>query len=269
MMPVASVQTDSGIVLMARDRRVIEHVWRFRLLSRDQLMVLGPFQSVTRANTRLARLVRARLLSRKTLPVYPGQGGAQALYAVGSATARALGKDPVEGLRQARQAARWDAQHTAHLLAANQVLIEFLALTNRSSDPKVLNFQTEAELRRQFLDRRLVPDGWIAWAHNGRRFNCFIEVDLHHEGLREWRKKVLDYLAYGESGFHQELFHFQACRVLVLTRSRPRLDHIRRLAEPAGRMFLFATLADIRSSPVFGPVWLTAAGPTRIALDQA
>lgn len=269
MTPASVVQAESAVVLTPRDRRVLEHVWRFRLLNRDQLMLLAPFRSVTRANTRLAGLAKAKLLSRKFLPVHPGHGSAQALYAVGSATARALGKDPVEGLRQSRQASRWDAIHTAHLQTANQILVEFLAYSNRSSDPKVLGFQTEAELRRQFIDHRLVPDGWIAWAREGKRYNAFIEVDLHHEGLREWRKKIVDYLAYVESGFHSELFHFQACRILVLTRSRKRLDHIRRLAEIAGRMFLFATIDDLRPSSVFGPVWLTPSGQTRTTLEHS
>src|SRR5207244_3591664 len=71
------------IGLTERDRRIADLVYRYRLLSRDQLMKLAPFGSLTRANTRLAALVQAGLLSRKVVPVYPGKGGAQALYFLG------------------------------------------------------------------------------------------------------------------------------------------------------------------------------------------
>src|SRR5437762_2966220 len=57
--------SDDRLVLTERDRRLLDQVGRFRLVSRDQAMALAPFGSLTRANTRLARLVQARLLARK------------------------------------------------------------------------------------------------------------------------------------------------------------------------------------------------------------
>jgi hypothetical protein len=92
-------------MLTERDHRLVALVARFRLLSRDQLMALAPFGSLTRANTRLAALVRMRALARKNVPVYPGHGSAQALYHLGrkarevvpsisASSARTFGRSP-------------------------------------------------------------------------------------------------------------------------------------------------------------------------------
>jgi hypothetical protein len=102
------------------------------------------------------------------------------------------------------------------VITANQVLVDFLSAANRLPETQMLSFRTEPELRRTFLGQPLVPDGWFAWTNQGKRFNCFIEVDLAHEGLTQWRKKVLDYLTYAESGLHQEIFSFRSFRVLVV-----------------------------------------------------
>ena len=253
------------LLLTDRDRRVLTLAWRFRLLSRDQFMLLAPFGSLTRANTRLAALVRARLLSRKLLPVYPGQGGVQTLYFPGNASSDLLHAEPEAQRRLTRRIHRWDLGQVEHVVAANQVLSVMLAALG----PQALSFRTEPELRQVFSDCRLVPDGWLAFETRGKAFNCFLEVDLHHEGLTEWRGKVLRYLEYAESRRHQELFGFRSVRVLVLARSTRRLDHVRRIAEQAGRLFLFAEMDAVDTRTVLNPVWLPATGSTRIRLTEA
>jgi hypothetical protein len=254
--------------LTQRDRSVLAYVSRFRLLSRDQLMALAPFTSLTRANTRLAILLRAGLLARKQLPVYPGHGGAQALYYL---TAKAVGlveADATELALRQRQIARWDLRQIEHVRAANQVLIHLIIALGVSSTATLDSFRTEPELRRVFLERTLVPDGWISWSANGRRFNCFLEIDLHHEGLKEWRKKISEYCGYAQSGLHQELFGFRFFRILVLAKSRARLNNLRHLAAEAGQIFHFAELDHINSGNVFDARWLPAAGSTPAALME-
>jgi Replication-relaxation len=261
--------TRSRMVLTPRDAQLLDYVYRFRLLSRDQAMAVAPFRSLTRANTRLAALVRARFLSRKQLPIYPGHGGAQALYFPGSASPSALTMDPTTLTRTVRQIARWDLRQTAHVVAANQVLVDLLVALRTKLEAELLTFRTEPELRQMFSDRELVPDGWIAWAEHGKRFNSFVEIDLHHEGLTEWRTKILHYQTYLQSGLHQERFHFQACRVLVLVKTRARLDHLRQCAQVCGRLFLFGELGQVTAQNILDTVWLPASGQSRRALRDA
>jgi hypothetical protein len=261
--------TRGRMVLTPRDTRLLDYVYRFRLLSRDQAMAVAPFRSLTRANTRLAALVRARLLSRKQLPIYPGHGGAQALYFPGSASPSALAVDPTTLTRTVRQIARWDLRQATHVVAANQVLVDLLVALRTTPEAELLTFRTEPELRQMLSDRELVPDGWIAWVQHGKRFNSFVEVDLHHEGLTEWRTKILHYQTYLQSGLHQERFHFQACRVLVLAKTRTRLDHLRQCAQVVGRLFLFGEVGRITAQNILDTAWLPASGHSLRALSDA
>jgi hypothetical protein len=261
--------TKSGLVLTSRDVELLTHIRRFRLLTRDQAMAVAPFQSLTRANTRLAALVRVRLLSRKQLPVYPGRGGAQALYSLGPASGAALAIDPALLTRTVRQIARWELRHVEHVRAANHVLIALIAAFRKSADAELLAFKTEPELRELFHDRELVPDGWVAWVEQGKRFNAFVEVDLHHEGLTAWRQKILRYQTYVESGVHQERFQFKAFRVLVLAKTAARLEHLRHVAQVAGRLCLFAELDTVTAATILTAVWRPASGSASIALREA
>jgi hypothetical protein len=258
-----------NIVLTGRDRRVMELLSRFHLMSRDQIMALAPFGSLTRANTRLAALLGARLLSRKSLPVYPGNGSAQALYFLGKRSGSVLPIDDERLSRHIRQASRWDLGHVAHVVAANQCVTDALVATARSPEARVDGFRTEPELRQVFSDRRLVPDGWFAWTESGKRFNCFFEIDLHHEGLQEWRTKVLRYVEYAESGIHAERFGFRAFRVCVLAKSTARIENLRRIAETAGAIFLFGEIGRVTAVNFFGTSWLGARGANRLKLSEA
>jgi len=171
--------------------------------------------------------------------------------------------------RTVRQIARWDLRQATHVVAANQVLVDLLVALSITPEAELLTFRTEPELRQLLSDRELVPDGWIAWVQHGKRFNSFVEVDLHHEGLTEWRKKILHYQTYLQSSLHQERFHFQACRVLVLAKTRARLDHLRQCAQVAGRLFLFGELGQITAHNILDPVWLPASGQSLCALSDA
>src|SRR5213080_441218 len=163
----------SRLAVTERDRRLVKLVSRFRLLARDQVIVLAPFGSVTRANTRLAGCVRARLLSRKLMPMYGGNGSAQALYFLGMGSSAVLDGETASVNQQVRQVSRWDLRQIEHILAANQVLVDFPAEFQHESGA-ILSFRTEPELRQVFFNRSFVPDGWVSWTSGGKRFNCFI-----------------------------------------------------------------------------------------------
>jgi hypothetical protein len=258
----------SRLILTHRDQQLLEWVDRFHLLSRDQVMAVVGFHSLTRANTRLGTLLRAKLVSRKRLPVVPGTGSAQSLYYVGPASTKFLDADPARIAAQIRRISRWDARQVTHVVAANQVLIDFVVAIRRTQQLQLLSFQTEPELRRAFLGQPLVPDGWLAWVEQGRRFNCFTEVDLAHEGLEQWRRKVVEYHRYRESGLHQELFGFRSFKVLVLTTSGKRLENFRKTSALAEQVFLFAKFADITAETILGPAWLTVTGQEPIRLNE-
>jgi protein involved in plasmid replication-relaxation len=258
-----------GRILTERQRKLPWFAFRHRVVSRDQVKAWGEFGSLTRVNTCLAASVDADLLSRKAIPVYPGKGSAQALYYIGKGSGTLLDVAPEIVTKLRRRISRWGWPQVEHVLASNQVLVDFVVALRHVPDAALLSYNTEPELRQIFLNHRLVPDGWMAWTAEGKRFNCFIEVDLHKEGLIEWRKKILEYLEYAESGQHQELFGFRAFRVLVLAKSQPRLENLRRLAVPGGQLFRFTKLAAVNSDNIMAKVWLPASGSIPLALTEA
>ena len=155
------------------------------------------------------------------------------------------------------------------MVAANQALIDFEAAVRSLPEAALVSFRTEPELRQVFLGRSLVPDGWIASIERSKRFNCFLEVDLNHEGLTQWRAKILEYLKYAESGLHTDLFGLKSFRVLVLAKSKARLENVARLARAAGRLFLFAEVGTVNSENILGSVWLSASSALTTALVNA
>ena len=257
------------ILLNDRDRRILSFIARFRLLSRDQLMMLAPFNSLTRANTRLAALVRLHLLTRKSLPVYPGNGSAQSLYYLGRKAAQCIPVDGQAFAAQVRQISRWESRQIDHVLAANGVIVTFIKALKCEDNFNLQAFYSEPELRQVFLNRDFVPDGWLAWVAAGRRFNCFLEVDLHHEGLNKWRKKADAYLRYVDSDMHEQCFGFRAFRVLVLAKSTARLQNLRRTVSHCQKMFLFADLNRINTANILGRSWLPGENIDPISLIEA
>ena len=264
-----SARARCRLTLTERDLQVAQYVFRFGCLARDQVRTLCGFGSITRVNCKCADLVRAGILRRKQLPYYPGHGDAQTIYCPGRASAALLEADADAVTSLARQVARWHARQIEHVRAANQVLVDFVSALATRSGASLTRFCTELELRRMFVNRGLVPDGWISWQDGGKRFNACIEVDLHHERLTLWRDKICAYLRYLDSGEHASLFGFRSCRVLVLARTEARLRNIRALAGAAGRLFLFAELTVLNPTTVFAPIWQLADGSARIALPEA
>jgi hypothetical protein len=120
-----------GAVLTARQRELTQFAFRHRVVSRDQVKAWGEFGSLTRVNTCLAASIAAELLSRKTVPVYPGRGSAQALYYVGKASGSLLDVEPDVLTRVRRQISRWSWPQIEHVLAANQVLVDFYVALRR------------------------------------------------------------------------------------------------------------------------------------------
>jgi hypothetical protein len=261
-------ESTPALIITERTRQLVEFAWRFGILSRDQGMALVGIGSVPRMNAICAPLVRAKILDRKQLPIFVGHGSAQSLYFAGRASEAILRVSRRELARRIRQAARWSIREVERIRTENQLLIDFRAALMHTPGFELIDFRTELELRQMLLNREVVPDGWIAW-QACKRFNCFVELDFHCEALAVWRAKIRNYVDFAQSGQHQQVFNYRAFRVLVVAKSQARLDNLRQLAAPAGKMFLFAELSAIHAGNFFAPVWQTAQSSNAIALHDA
>jgi len=107
----------------------------------------------------------------------------------------------------------------------------------------------------------LIPDGYVEFATPSGIDASFIEVDLGHEALTVWEKKVREYIQLALSGEFEQRFRRPTFRVLVLAHSLRRLQSIRKtVAKDTQKIFWFAALDAVRNEKFFGPVWLLPTG---------
>ncbi len=191
--------------LTDRDRHLLRDLLYSQVLSRDQIIELGFFTSVSRANTRLRGLVSSGLIRRLDTPYYT-----QSLYTLTRKAAQLL---PVSGTKLL--AGRGESvRFLEHCLAVTNVR---LALTAKSKG----TWKFEQELWRSVDGHSIRPDGLLL-----ARTPVFIEVDLGHVSLPKFREKLIGYRALAQSGRCHQLFGFSSFNLLTTTTGPLRSRHL-------------------------------------------
>jgi hypothetical protein len=236
------------MVLTDRDAAVVHDVADFQLLTRQHLIRLGHFRSKTRANATLLRLIRFGYLSRRHQPSVAGTQ--RALYFVGP-QAEALLNSTASVRGERRRIKQLSDLFIAHQLLVTEVRLAF----RRSEDGyRWVTWHAECDLRPLALG--LIADGHVEYESQGRRFGAFIEVDRGTETLTRWRAKVDTYLTLASSGRYRSHFERPYFRVLVVTPSPVRLEHLRRVtATRTDKIFWFTTSDRLAEGGPLTPIW--------------
>jgi hypothetical protein len=251
-------RTGRALVLTARDIRLLADVAQFRVLSRHQLMRLGHFRSKTRANAVLLRLVGAGYLSRRYQPAVAGTQ--RALYFLGPKGV-ALSR-PGRPNTEWRQLSSISDLFLAHQLSVTDVLIAF-----RASPCRVERWMVDEDLRS--LNLGILPDGHLEYELAGKQFGAFLELDRGTETQGRFRAKVEAYARLAQSGRYRSAFGRQFFRVLVVSSSDERLDHLRATtASVTEKIFWFVTLQQVVAEGPFARIWLRPVEPQRHALTE-
>jgi hypothetical protein len=213
--------------LTKRDISVVRDVALSHVLSRDQLIELGYFSSVTRVNTRLRQLIDVGLIARLDTPFFQ-----QSLYRATKAAAEVVG-ERIAPLIEGRSAS---PKFVVHALQTTTIRI---ALTKKFNAA----WRFEQQLWRKVCANgpEVRPDGLIVSAPP-----IFIEVDLGHASFPRVKEKIASYQALADSGRCEELYGFSDFRLLAITTGPLRAQHLRR-AIPANARFdcLIQTFADL------------------------
>lgn len=208
--------------LTDRDISVIRDLALSHVLSRDQILALRHFTSVTRANTRLRGLARHKLVRRIETPFF-----GQSLYSVGCKAVEILG--PRLG---AMVAARTDSpRFIQHALYTTNVRIE---LTQRGSTGWRYEQQLRAHFNFQGKAFEVRPDGLALMP------SCptAIEVDLGHVSPLKFQAKLAAYHSFVRSGESKRQWSLPTFRLLTLTTGSKRAAHLSQLV-PANPAFDF------------------------------
>lgn len=248
-----------GVVVQARDRRLLEELALVRIIDREQAKVIAGFGSTARANARLLALARAGLLRRFFLGAIVGSR--KALYALSRKGAELVGV-PYRGPRLRNNEILVANSFVQHQLAVNKI---YCALKGGDRPiPGVALGRWITFHEPLALQLRLIPDGYFELATPSGVVASFLELDLGHEGMRVWQEKVRAYLQLALSGDCERRFGQSRFRVVTIVNSDRRLALVRKVVRVSTeKIFWFTTLDAIDHHGLLGPIWLRPNGDVR------
>lgn len=219
--------------LTRRDVSVLRDLALSHLLSRDQLMNLGYFGSVTRANTRMRDMIGLGFVKRLESPFF-----GQSLFMVTKDAADVVG-ERISGLIENRASSPRFVQH------AMSVTNVRIALSSKSKG----TWRFEQQLWRTFTASsrfEVRPDGLFQATQP-----IFVEVDMGHASASRFKEKLVAYQALARSGQCQSLYGFNQFRVLTVTSGSLRSRHLHRLLpQNAGFEFLVRTFEEVGATRI-------------------
>jgi len=202
--------------LTARDVKIVRDVALSHVMSRDQVLELDYFSSVTRANARLRELVKAGLLRRLETPFFT-----QNLYCAGRAAPQVSGERIAALLSGRGHSPRF----LQHALAVTNVRI---ALLNRGAR----DWRYEQQLRACFeyggRIHEVRPDGFAILKSGPTA----LEVDLGHVAPAKFRQKLQSFHAFTHCGECSRQWKLKMLRLLVVTTGSRRAAALLRLLPP-------------------------------------
>ena len=249
----------NGMVIQERDVDLLQELSVMRVLDREQAKIVAGFGSTTRVNARLLALTRAGLLRRFFLGT--SAGGTKALYALSAKGAQLIGV-PLRGPQRRKDEILAADFFVQHQLTVNDMYcaLKFGPLPPRVSFNRWLSFFAPIT-----EGLRLIPDGYAELQAPSGIVAAFLEVDLGHEHLPVWRKKVDSYLQFAMTGNAGTLH--RPFRVLVVAPTDRRVQSIRKVvAEKTLKIFWFASLDVITRDGLFSSAWLRPKGEERLPL---
>jgi hypothetical protein len=224
--------------LTERDVRLLRDLVLSHVLTRDQMIALGYFGSVTRANTRLRALRGEGLVKAIDTPFF-----GQTLHAALPGSA-----EVVEGRLAALASFRTGSpRHIQHALCTTNIRLAMLA-------KGVRDWRFEPELRRRFRyggrDLEVRPDGM--GIENGRV--VAVEADLGNVAPAKFREKLRAYHAFAESGECRRAWGQESFTLLVVTPDEARAERLARLRpDPCG--YALACRSHARLGIAFAHAW--------------
>jgi len=216
--------------LTPRDERLIRDIALSHVLSRDQILALGYFGSVTRLNARLRELRERRYVSIFETPFFE-----QHLYVAGKTAPTVVG-DRIAAMISGRSPTPRFVQHA---LAVTDTRIALV--TAGCTD-----WRFEAQLRHSFLSGgrtwEIRPDGMV------RRDGCMtlLEIDMGHVDPGKFARKLKGFQTLFDSGEAHRAWNERELSILTITSGRLRKSRLSRLVPARSNVcFDFQTFGDL------------------------
>lgn len=223
------------MTLTDRDLRLIRDVCLSHVMSRDQILALGYFTSVSRANRRLSALASAHYLKILQLPFK-----LQRLYVSGTKSPNVVGPRIASVIRGREGTPRF----LQHSLAVTEIRIANLDIDSE--------WRFEVQVRDQFrFGPRIVevrPDGAILSDSSVQ----FVEADLGNVSTAKFAAKIGGYSRYLKSDRYWSSYGDRASSVLIVTTGSRRMQHLHAILPNRETCFEIRTFEEIGAAAVGG-----------------
>ncbi len=199
--------------ITSRDVRLVRDLALSHVLSRDQMLALGYFHSITRVNTRLRELEREHIVRRLETPFF-----AQSLYVIGRGAEVLLGERILPLTMRRAETPRF----LQHALCVTNIRICLAAKGLRE-----WKFEQQVRSTFTYVGKRfdVRPDG-LAVMSSGP---VLIEADPGHVDPAKFREKLTGYEAFAKSGEAERQLSSSRFKVLVVTTGQLRARRLTRL----------------------------------------
>ncbi len=261
------------MVLMERDKRIIEAVYQCRVLRQDQIHALFFGVSKAASQRRLALLYHHGFLSRVFLTVRASYMLSPALYMLdrrGAELLRSeLGYDDMAWTSKSQAVGQPFLEHT---LAINDVRVA-VTLACRAHQYDLLEWRSEADLKSSY-DRvmiqeakgrkaqvSLIPDSFFVVQTPQGKAPTFLEVDRGTETTSRFQTKIRAYQAYVQNGGYEKSFGYKNVRVLTIAFNPKRLQNLMTVTLEAGgrERYWFGLQSELTAQSIFDrPIWQLA-----------
>lgn len=222
--------------LTERDVKLIKDIALSHLLSRDQVIQLGYFSSVTRANTRLRELATINLVRQLSTPFF-----GQCLYSAGRNASEIVGAR-IGAIIEKRLASPRFVQHALNVTNVR------IALQRRGA----CEWRFEQQVSHTFKHDRTYevrPDGLVLTS----TIPILVEADLGHVTPTKFVSKLRAYRAFVHSGACEKVYHAPTFRLLTVTTGADRSRHLASLLPPnPGFEYLVQTFEELGIQRVTG-----------------
>jgi len=221
-----------------RDIQIMKTVADFGFMTTDQISVLF-FTSKKSAYDRLYKLYHGGYLNRVLAGSALQRMNTPMLYTLTREGAETLQEvEPDWGVNGSPHRTNVKAMFVEHTIAVNDVRT---AITKRCQQPdcQIKAWRSEAALKADYdyvtlpdgERLSLIPDGWfqvqIATAPDkATLMSCVLEVDRGTMSVKRLLRRLQAYAIYQQSGAYQERFGTHHMRVVTVTSSETRCEHL-------------------------------------------
>lgn len=284
-------QTPPPFRLTDRDIALIQAVARWRFATSEQLVryarISDPTASEQQISRRLLALFAHKYLDRPANQHVQLQSFSHLVYGTGRKGAQLLyelGEDVDPRLKWTQKNSRASNAWLLHALGVTETMILIEAACAERADVSLIDggalleampeatrarrdpFRLRVTVTDNFKKTPLsvIPDRLFSLAIGGdRRFNFALEFDRASMSVTgRFARKIAAYQAAYRQDRHREQWGFAGFRVLTITPSEKRIEHMLAAQHEItrgrlGGMFAYSTPSRLNAQGPFGPIWIT------------